>query len=62
MAQRSSLLARPERFELEPFCGRERGEAERESAGEILSAAKDLYPMAQRSRSLARPERFELPT
>jgi len=38
------------RFELEPICGRERGKAERESAGEILSAAphgaesKDLTP------------------
>jgi hypothetical protein len=34
------------RFELEPICGRERGKAERESAGEILSEAtaesKDL--------------------
>jgi hypothetical protein len=27
------------RFELEPICGRERGKAERESAGEILSGA-----------------------
>ena len=38
------------RFELEPICGRERGRAERESAGEILSEApfgaepKDLTP------------------
>jgi hypothetical protein len=36
------------RFELEPICGRERGKAERESAGEILSGApaesKDLTP------------------
>jgi len=33
-------------IQVEPFCGRERGEAERESAGEILSEApaesKDL--------------------
>jgi hypothetical protein len=28
-------------IEVEPFCGRERGAAEREPAGEILSAAKD---------------------
>jgi hypothetical protein len=27
---------------VEPICGRERGAAEREPAGEILSAAKDL--------------------
>ena len=35
-----------ERFELEPPCGRERGEAEQESAGEILTLSlpkgKDL--------------------
>jgi hypothetical protein len=30
------------RFYFEPICGRERGNAERESAGEILSEAKDL--------------------
>ena len=27
--------------EVEPICGRERGDAEREAAGEILSGAKD---------------------
>ena len=36
------------RFELEPICGRERGKAKGESAGEILSEApaesKDLTP------------------
>ncbi len=30
------------RFYFEPFCRRERGVAEREPAGEILSEAKDL--------------------
>ena len=45
-----SLLVGTGRFELEPICGRERGRAERESAGEILSEApfgaepKDLTP------------------
>jgi hypothetical protein len=44
------LLVGTGRFELEPICGRERGKAERESAGEILSEApsgaesKDLTP------------------
>jgi len=36
------------RFELEPICGRERGEAERESAGEILSEA----PSGAKSKEL----------
>ena len=56
-------MARPERFELEPLCGRERGAAERDAAGEILSrtAAKDIRPN-KNFLKMARPERFELPT
>jgi hypothetical protein len=30
-------------FELELVCGRERGEGEREAAGEIPSVARDLF-------------------
>jgi hypothetical protein len=30
-------------IQLEPHCGRERGKAEQEPAGEILSEVKDLF-------------------
>lgn len=33
-------------IEVEPFCGRERGAAEREPAGEVLSVARDPYSHA----------------
>src|SRR5262249_37360443 len=47
---------------VEPICGRERSEAERESAGEILSKAKDLRGkpgVRVRSRNLDRAQRGE---
>jgi hypothetical protein len=37
-------------LKVEPFCGRKRGLAEWEPAGEILSGAKDLYPEQRVSR------------
>jgi hypothetical protein len=44
------------RFELEPNCGRERGKAERESAGEILTLSLSKGPMARGRRiSRSRP-------
>jgi hypothetical protein len=43
------------RFELEPNCGRERGKAERESAGEILTLSLSKGPMARGSKDLTLP-------
>ena len=40
---RADLNCRPLAPQVEPFCGRERNEVERETAGEILSEAKDLF-------------------
>ena len=37
--------------QVEPSCGRERGEAEREAAGEILSAAKELAGAGRGNRT-----------
>ena len=49
-------LARPERFELEPVCGRE---AERSDGGSPQAKSRAERGIAE---DLARPERFELPT
>jgi hypothetical protein len=43
------------RFYFEPFCRRERGVAEREPAGEILSEAKDLLSSRFAGVSEAQP-------
>jgi hypothetical protein len=48
------MLAEREGFELEPSCWRERGEAERERAGEILSEASRRTSSTNRDSSLRR--------
>jgi hypothetical protein len=51
-------------FELEPLCGRERGAAERESAGEIPSASEGpllLKLKLETGNSLVRKGGFEPP-
>ena len=48
MKRRRLLIGRGDRIELEPNCGHERGKAERESAGEILSEA----PLGAKSKDL----------
>ena len=40
------------RFELEPNCGRERGKAERESAGAILTLSLSKGPIGAESKDL----------
>jgi len=39
-------------FELEPNCGRERGKAEREPAGEILTLSLSKGPAGAKSKDL----------
>jgi hypothetical protein len=52
-------LARPERFELEPICGRERsGSPQAKSRAERGISSRGMLQKGK----LARPERFELPT
>ncbi len=57
MERNRKELARPERFELEPICGRERS-----GSPQAKSRVERGISGAAKLRKLARPERFELPT